>query len=66
MRTDLKIWLIDNNLKAGVVAKELGITASYFSQIVSGAKNPSVELLERFHNLYGDKVDDIFKLFRKR
>ena len=66
MRTNLKIWLIENGLKSSVVAKELGITAPYFSQIITGNKNPSLELIERFQKLYADKIDDVLVLFRKR
>lgn len=66
MRTNLKLWLIENNLKAGDVAKELGITAPYFSQIITGNKSPSMELLDKFYDLYSDIADDIYLLFRKR
>lgn len=66
MRTNLKLWLVENNKQAQQVAKELGITTSYFSQIVSGNKNPSMELLDRFYDLYSDITDDIYLLFRKR
>ena len=66
MRTNLKLWLIENNLKACDVAKELGITAPYFSQIITGSKTPSMELLDKFYDLYSDIADDIYLLFRKR
>lgn len=66
MRTALKVWLIENKKQAQQVAKELGVTTSYFSQIVSGNKNPSMELLDKFYDLYSDITDDVYLLFRKR
>lgn len=66
MRTNLKLWLVENNKQAQQVAKELGVTPSYFSQIISGNKTPSMELLDKFYDLYSDIADDIYLLFRKR
>lgn len=66
MRVNLKLWLVENKKQAQEVAKELGITNSYFSQIISGNKNPSMELLDKFYDLYSDIAGDIYLLFRKR
>lgn len=66
MRVNLKLWLIENKKQAQQVAKELGVTTSYFSQIVSGNKNPSMELLDRFYDLYSEITEDVYLLFRKR
>lgn len=68
MRTALKVWLVQNNKKIYEVAAELGITRSYFSRIVNGAKNPSIEILDKFYELYSDTegAENIYELFRKR
>jgi transcriptional regulator with XRE-family HTH domain len=66
MRTNLKLWLVENKKQVQQVAKELGITTSYFSQIISGNKNPSMELLDRFYDLYSEITEDVYLLFRKR
>lgn len=68
MRTALKMWLVQNKKKTYEVAKELGLTSSYFSQIISGNKNPSIEILDRFYELYSDTegAENIYELFRKR
>ena len=36
------------SLKQGVVAKEMGISQTYLSQIENGKRNPSTVLLDRF------------------
>jgi transcriptional regulator with XRE-family HTH domain len=68
MRTALKMWLVQNKKKAGEVASELGVTSPYFSQIISGNKNPSMELLDKFYELYSNTegAENIYELFRKR
>ena len=68
MRTALKMWLVQNKKKVTEVANELGITRPYFSQVISGKKNPSIEILDKFYELYSDTegAENIYELFRKR
>jgi len=40
------------SLKQGVVAKEMGISQTYLSQVEGGKRNPSTALLDRFAVYY--------------
>lgn len=48
----LKETRIKADLRQKIVAEKTGITASYISQVESGKKNPSIEIIEKLCKLY--------------
>ena len=58
VRQQMRVWEILNNLRPSDVAKKLGITAPWYSQIKCGLGLPSTELLHSISNLMGLKLTD--------
>jgi transcriptional regulator with XRE-family HTH domain len=49
-------------MTASNMSSELGISASYLSEIENGKKQPSLELLEKYSSIYGIKVSSLILL----
>lgn len=58
--TNLKRMREERGLKQNFVAKQLGITQNYYSQIENGHRPPQLEHLLKLRNLFGVSLDDIF------
>lgn len=50
----------ERGLKQGFIAKKLGITQNYYSQIENGHRPPQVPHLLKLRNLFHVSLDDIF------
>lgn len=42
------------------VAKKLGISRSMYTLIENGNRNPSIKVLKKMINVFGDQINDIF------
>lgn len=51
-----------HGLKAKELCVKLDISASYLSEIETGKKQPSLELLQKYANLFGMKVSSLILL----
>jgi len=49
-------------MTASQMSKRLGISASYLSEIENGKKQPSVELLQKYADIYGIKLSSLILL----
>ena len=49
-------------ITANKMSAKLGISASYLSEIENGKKQPSLELLERYADIYGIKLSSLILL----
>jgi len=49
-------------ITASQMSKQLGISASYLSEIENGKKHPSVELLQKYADIYGIKLSSLILL----
>ena len=49
-------------LTAGQMSSELGISASYLSEIENGKKQPSIDLLKKYADIYGIKLSSLILL----
>ena len=56
----LRLLRVFSNYKSGELAKELGISKSYLSEIEHGKKKPTIELLEKYAEIFDVKVSTIF------
>ena len=48
--------------KASEMSSELGISASYLSEIENNKKQPSLELLQKYANIYGIRLSSLILL----
>lgn len=48
--------------KAGEMSAKLGISASYLSEIENNKKQPSLELLQKYADLYGIRLSSLILL----
>jgi len=48
----LRLIRIFNDLKQNELAEKIGVSASYISEIESGRKEPSLEILERYSKYF--------------
>lgn len=46
------------------VAKKLGISRSMYTLIENGKRNPSIKVLKKMINVFGDQINDIFLITR--
>lgn len=51
--------------KASELSSELGISASYLSEIENGKKQPPLELLQKYAEIYGVKLSSLVLLSEK-
>ena len=58
--SNLKQMREERGLKQNFVAKKLGITQNYYSQIENGHRPPQVEHLLILRNLFNVSLDEIF------
>lgn len=49
-------------MTATKMSSQLGISASYLSEIENGKKQPSLELLEKYASIYGIKLSSLILL----
>ena len=56
----LRLLRVFSNYKSSELAKELGISKSYLSEIEHGKKKPTIELLEKYAETFNIKVSTIF------
>lgn len=55
----IKHWLIDHDLTQGDFAKTLGISTSYFSELLNGRKSISLSILFSIAEKTGIDVHDL-------
>ena len=55
----LRLIRVFHDMKSGELAKELNISASYLSEIERGKKQPSVELIHKYSNIFHIKPSAI-------
>ena len=57
----------NNGIKAFEVAERLGVSGSYLSEIEHGKRQPSLDMLSKFCELYGEllPVEQMFDKERK-
>lgn len=58
----LKRTRIIYGYKASKMSSELGISASYLSEIENNKKQPSLELLQKYANIYGIRLSSLILL----
>lgn len=58
--SNLKRLREERGLKQNFVAKQLGITPNYYSQIENGHRTPQVEHLLKLRNILNVSLDEIF------
>ena len=58
----LKRTRIIYGYKASEMSSELGISASYLSEIENNKKQPSLELLQKYANIYGIRLSSLILL----
>ena len=56
----LRLLRVFSNYKSNELAEELGISKSYLSEIEHGKKKPTLELLEKYAEIFNIKVSTIF------
>lgn len=49
----LRLTRVFHDCKAGDLAKELGMSASYLSEIERGEKTPSLDIIKKYANYFG-------------
>jgi len=64
-RKNLAKFRIDLGLSSKEMAEKLGITPSHYSLIENGYRDPSYKTIEKFGEVFKDKYDDIWELFKK-
>jgi len=57
---NLKQLRDERGLKQNFIAKQLGITQNYYSQIENGHRPPQVEQLLKLRNIFNVSLDEIF------
>jgi transcriptional regulator with XRE-family HTH domain len=62
----LRLIRVFHNQKQGVLAKRLGISQSHLSEVESGAKQPTVELLEKYGEVFNMPVSSIMYFSEKK
>lgn len=58
--SNLKRLREERGLKQKFIAKQLGITANYYSQIENGHRAPQVEHLLKLRNIFNVTLDELF------
>ena len=53
----LNIVIRKNNIKKGSVAKDIGISATYLSDVLGGKYNPSPELMIKIKEYFSDDIE---------
>ena len=64
-RTNLQLFRIKMKLKSKEMAEKLGVNPTYYSNIENGRIDPSWEFGEKFGEIFRDKYDDFWTLFKK-
>ena len=64
-RNELKSFRKEQGLTQDMMASELEISLSHYKGIESGFSDPSFKTLTKFYDVFGDKYEDIWKLFKK-
>jgi len=60
MRKELLIAMREQNIKSKQLAAEINVSQSFMSQIVTGQRNPRLEIAIRIANRLGKSVDELF------
>lgn len=60
--TAFSAWIAREGLRKGQVARDLGLTPSYFSQLVNGRLTPSLPVALRIHQFTGLPVEEMWQL----
>lgn len=55
----LRLLRIFNGYKSVDVAKQIGTSQGYISEIENGRKQPSLEVLEKYANMFGMKLSTL-------
>ncbi len=61
IRTNLKIYMYQNNVNSVELSKELAISTGTVSKIINGKCNPSILTLLAITNYLEIKIDDLLK-----
>ena len=55
----IAVWCEHRDIKPSALAKEVGVSPGYISDIIAGKKPGSVDVLKRIANALGVTIDDI-------
>lgn len=58
----LRMLRVFNDMKSGQLAQELGISASYLSEIETGKKNPSLDVIQKYADFFETTPSAIFAM----
>ncbi|WP_116964746.1 helix-turn-helix transcriptional regulator [Fastidiosibacter lacustris] len=61
IRTNLKIYMYQNNVNSVELSKELGISTGTVSKIINGKCNPTILILLAITNYLEIKINDLLK-----
>ena len=64
-RKNLIKFRVDLGISSKEMADKLELSSAYYSLIENGYRDPSYKMLERFGEVFKDKYDDIWLLFKK-
>jgi transcriptional regulator with XRE-family HTH domain len=62
----LKLIRVFHNLKQGALAEKLGISQSHLSEVEGGTKQATLELLEKYAEVFGMPVSSILYFAEKK
>lgn len=62
-RDELKKFRLEQGFTQVQMADKLGISKSHYINIERGVFNPSVQVMNQFYKAFGNKYDDIWKIF---
>jgi transcriptional regulator with XRE-family HTH domain len=62
----LKLIRVFHNLKQGALAEKLAISQSHLSEVEAGTKQPTMELLEKYAEVFGMPVSSILYFSEKK
>jgi len=57
---NLKFMRESRGIKQNFIAKQLGITASYYSEIENGHRRPQLEHMLKLRDIFGVSLDEFF------
>jgi len=58
----LRIFRIANNFSTKEVAKSIGMSSTYVSEVESSHKNPSLETLKKFSSCFNVRVSTLMEI----
>ena len=64
-RKNLKLFRMQQGLSSKEMAEKLGVNYTYYSNVENGRINPSYSFCEKFGNIFKNKYEDFWELFKK-